>query len=457
MTPPPFDPCRQWLGIDAVDLLDPRRVLGIGPGEADPLTVLRAAEDRLATLRSVAPGPFAVARQALLKRVEEAREAVLRDLAVGPAPAGPAPRRFTMPPPPGGVVARTRAPAPVVPRVPIVPPAAPRVPQAGAMPGWPDDGVGSAGPAPTIEIRPRVVYRKQSSGTGALLLLIAALATAAGALAWFVLHSAGGGGARIAVAPRGALGPGLDSLPALEPAPAPTPAPAPASAPAPKPEPEPPPEPAPVTAPEPDPEPVADPRPEPPPVPAPQPAPPEDSRRLASLLGDVKKALRDADFAAARTAVEEAATVAAAGPSRDRVGRWTELITFAAGFADYREKALAAVTAGDEYDVGGRKLAIVEIDDRKLVYRYGGRNSTKPRDRIPGGIVMAIVTDWFDDTPANGLYIGAHLATKEEPDLDKARAAWQAAQDRGADASQLLPLLEDPVLADTAEAGRGGK
>ena len=83
----PFDPCKQWLGIDAVDLVNPHRVLGIGPGETDPLAVLRAAEARLAMLRSVEPGPFAVARQALVKRVEEAREAVLRQISAGARPA----------------------------------------------------------------------------------------------------------------------------------------------------------------------------------------------------------------------------------------------------------------------------------------------------------------------------------------------------------------------------------
>jgi hypothetical protein len=59
---------------------------------------------------------------------------------------------------------------------------------------------------------------------------------------------------------------------------------------------------------------------------------------------------------------------------------------------------------------------------------------------------MKIVTEWFDENPANDLYIGAYHATKEEPDLDKARASWKQAQALGADASLLLPLLEDPVL-----------
>jgi hypothetical protein len=194
---------------------------------------------------------------------------------------------------------------------------------------------------------------------------------------------------------------------------------------------------------------VPDPRPEPepesPPRP-PEPTPPEDIERLESLLGDVKKKLQVGDFAAAQTAVVEAASVAMSKPSRERVERWAELVTFAKGFYGYREKALADVTAGDEYDIGGKKVAIVEIDDEKLIYRSAGKNKTTPRNRIPGGILMKIVTEWFDDNPANDLSIGAYHATKEEPDFEKARASWNQAQALGADASLLLPLLDDPVL-----------
>lgn len=435
----PFDPCRQWLGIDAVDLVDPRRVLGIGPGESDPLAVLRAAEARLAKLRSVEPGPFAVARQALMKRVEEARETVLRQISGGAGGAEPASRRLSMPPAPGGVAVRPSvsapAPAPVVPRVPVVPPAPPQVPPPVAAAGWPGDDA-APNPSPAIQIRRKVEYRKQSSGGGLLLLLILALAAAAGALYWYKFRPDVGGEKTVAARPRG------EQTPAPEPAPPPTPPPAPKPRPKPAPEPEPPP------APRPQPAPTPDPRPEPPPAPrpSPEPAPPEDTRQLESLLGDVKKSLQGGDFTAARTAVEEAKAVAASKPSRDRVERWAELVTFAKGFADYREKALAAVTPGDEYDLDGKKIAIVEIDAEKLIYRYGGKNTTKTRDKIPGGILMKIVTEWFDDNPANDLYIGAYHATKEEPRFDTARASWEQAQALGADASLLLPLLDDPVL-----------
>lgn len=152
-------------------------------------------------------------------------------------------------------------------------------------------------------------------------------------------------------------------------------------------------------------------------------------------------ALREADYDAASAA---AAAASAAGGARAE--QWSELVTFARGFADYRNQALATVKAGDEYDVDGKKIGVVEIDDERFVYRFAGKNRTAPRDRIPGGIVMAIVESWFDEKPANDLFVGAYHAAKAEPDLDKARAAWERARARGADASLLLPLLDDPIL-----------
>jgi outer membrane biosynthesis protein TonB len=423
----PFDPCKQWLGIDAVDLVDPRRVLGLGPGEADPLAVLRAAEARLARLRGVDPGPFAVARQALLKRVEEAREAVLQQISGGVGSAEPASRRLSMPPPPGGAVPRPAAPSPAVPRVPVVPPPPPQVPRPVATASWPGDDT-APNPSPTIQIRRKVEYRKQSSGTWLLLLLIAALAAAAGALYIFKFRPDLLQGRKVAIKPR------------VEPEPGPQPPPPPKQVPQPRPAPDP----RPIPSPEPQPEPTQ-PQPEPPPPP-PEPAPPENVERLESLLGDVKKRLQESDFAAAQAAVTEAASVAMSKPSRQRVEHWAELVKFAKGFHGYREKALADVKPGNEYDIGNTKVAVVEIDDEKFIYRSAGKNKTTPRNGIPGGILMKIVTEWFDDNPANDLYIGAYHATKEEPDFDKARTSWEQAQALGADASLLLPLLEDPVL-----------
>jgi hypothetical protein len=105
------------------------------------------------------------------------------------------------------------------------------------------------------------------------------------------------------------------------------------------------------------------------------------------------------------------------------------------------------VKQGDEFDVNNQKVAIVEWDDRKVVYRSAGGNKTVTRDKIPAGIVLAIVMQWFDANPANDLYLGAYHLAKPEPDPERAREHWQQALAAGADASGLLPLLDDPVFA----------
>ena len=107
---------------------------------------------------------------------------------------------------------------------------------------------------------------------------------------------------------------------------------------------------------------------------------------------------------------------------------------------------------GNEFDVNGKKVAVVEIDDKKFVYRFQGRNKTTARGKIPSAIALAIVTTWFDERPANHLFLGAHQATKPEPDLAKARDHWERAEKGGINAEPLLRLLDDPVLGEGAKA-----
>ena len=143
-----FDPCKQWLGIDALSLSDPWLVLGIARGETNPLAIVRAADAKLAVLRAVPAGPLTLARDALVKRVEAARDELLAAASQG-APAAPAP----LAPPPRP----TFAPPPV--------PMAPPVPQV----------VAAAEPSPTVRLNGRPVV-KQSTGSSAVVAVISLLA-----------------------------------------------------------------------------------------------------------------------------------------------------------------------------------------------------------------------------------------------------------------------------------------
>lgn len=387
-----FDPCRQWLGVDAVELGDPRRVLGLLPTEADPLAVLRAADARLTLLRGIAPGPFDMARKALIKRVEESREAVLAQIAAAAAPPVPIGAAFKMPPLPGG--AGRVAQPPQVPPGPLA--------------------FGDGDEQGFIAVKTRPVRRKQSGGVGGLLLLLVVLAAAAGGLAWYVKNG--------------------ESLKPRPPKPRPAPSPLPIHPKPAAPEPAPPSEPG-----------------LPPEAPEAAAADESDADAIVPLLEKALACLQDEQFDEAGDALRQAGDAASAKATRARLAHWQALVTYSKGFADLRERALAAVRPGLEYEIDDKIVAIVEIDDTKVIYRYAGKNKTIPRSDIPGKLLLAILKKWFGRKPANQLYLGAYHATKPKPDLEKAREAWQLAERGGADASELLPLLDDPVLV---KAGR---
>ena len=163
-------------------------------------------------------------------------------------------------------------------------------------------------------------------------------------------------------------------------------------------------------------------------------------------------ALRQGDFDTADALLASALEGGRNLPAKRRVSDWQTLAQYAREFADFREKAIAAVEPGNEFDVNGKKVAVVEIDDKKFIYRFQGRNKTTPRNKIPSGIAMAIVTTWFDHRAANHLYLGAYHATKPEPDLAKALSHWERAEKGGISAEPLLRLLGDPALQEGAKA-----
>ena len=173
------------------------------------------------------------------------------------------------------------------------------------------------------------------------------------------------------------------------------------------------------------------------------------------MLKRALAALQDERFDDADDALGQAGDEAMGKPAANRLAQWQSLVTYSKGFAELRDQALAAARPGLEYEIDGKRVGIVEIDEAKVIYRFAGKNKTVPRSRIPGKLLLAIVTGWFDRKPVNQLYLGAYHATKQEPDLDKAREAWELASRRGADASDLMPLLEDPVLLKAA--GRDGQ
>jgi outer membrane biosynthesis protein TonB len=507
----PFDPCRQWLGIDAVDLGNARLVLGVTPEESDPLVVLRAADARLNLLRAISPGPFELARTSLIKRVEETREKVLAEIAASPRPAPGVAGGFAMPAPPSHLAAATPQ-VPVMPSAglpPAVPPAVPVVPPMVPGGGWSQAAGQAAGDGNGfghVAIR-TTVYRKKTPVAGTALALLA-LASLAGGLAYYVItkekaqHSRAARsndrltaradppanvGATESVAQRraepaaGRKHGGMTRKDRREDEPPPDPLSDRAIStgkprsqekerrPPPQPDPQPEAESEAVAAP---PEAM-----EPPPPPkktalnppqAPQQKPqkpeeespakenpvketPEQARQLDDTLAEVLEAMQQQEDDTVKRRLAEAFEQAGGrnfgNAASQRIDSWQQLATYYKGFLEFREKALAAVKAGNEYEVKNKKIAVVEIDDTVFKYRVAGETKRTDRDKIPGGIVLAILMEWFDANPANDLYVGAYHLAKAESAPELAREHWEKAEAGGADASALMPLLDDPVFA----------
>jgi len=484
----PFDPCRQWLGIDAVDLGNARLVLGVTPQEADPLTVLRAAEARLNLLRSLSPGPLEMARAGLIKRVEESREKLLAEIAAGPPRIVPvAGTTFTMPRPPSQLAAASPPSLPAA-GFPIPPSTGP--PAAVPASGWPHpDGEPQSGGYGQDQFKIRkTVYRKQNSvaGTAALVLSLAAVA---GGLWYYSIQQkklrAVAAADRLSAARASkelkkvspmpdrkpkeekkklspdptsddAISSGKPATPRDRPRPVPAPAadeqvgelstdfPAPAPAQPSRPKPM-----KPAAKPAND-EVMDDPSPPEPPITmtaAALEALEKESRELGEKLEEVLEAMQKREYDTASRLLAKEAKKAASPQAGRRLAGWEYLAEYSKGFDGFRDQALAAVQAGDEYDVKNQKVAIVEVDTQVLKYRASGKTTTVRLDKIPGGIVLAIVMQWFDENPANDLYLGAYHLSKPEPDPSRAREHWEKADAAGADASALLPLLDDPVFA----------
>ncbi|PHY01254.1 MAG: hypothetical protein CK530_09445 [Planctomycetaceae bacterium] len=141
-----------------------------------------------------------------------------------------------------------------------------------------------------------------------------------------------------------------------------------------------------------------------------------------------------------------AETLAASAQSKKRIAGWKLLDHYASGFIDYRNDSLKTIASGDEYDVGDKKIAVVEITPDVFIFRAAGKNRSVSYDKIPSPILVAIVTKWFDQKPGNNLFIAAYYLTQPEPNLEKARDYLEKAQSGGVDASQLLALLDDSVI-----------
>jgi hypothetical protein len=481
-----FDPCREWLGIDAVDLVDPRRVLGLAAGAGDTEAITRAAAARLEALGRVMPGPFAKAHAALVTKVHEAHDSLLaqalleetrhRPVAPPPPPFEPAPFE----PAPFEPAPFEPAPFEVGPEVGPEPSASIPLDPTTAPP--PDVIV--AGPVGRRPLRPA---SSRSTGAGGLFLGSLALMAAAVALLLALMLKPEAIRRQVAGLSRSTVprNPG-PSLGASKPVPAAT------ATTGPRPPPEPavpqaaePAGSAPIsvtTAPATDQEP-REPMVEPPARPDSDLDEPEgtggpsaaDARRQEQeaaeaerraererirLRGSLDESLGEAYAAVQRGEFDTADRLLTAAGNQigddveaaTRLERWRLFVAYSRGFTGYRDQAFKEAKEGGDYTVAGKTFALIEITPELFIYRLAGRNERVPRERLDPRIELAVVEKWFaaDGRPANHLFLGARWLSLAPPNVGRARAEWRFAGDGGEEVGGLLALIDDPVIRRAA-------
>ncbi len=198
--------------------------------------------------------------------------------------------------------------------------------------------------------------------------------------------------------------------------------------------------------------------PSPPTPPENPPPPPVDYPALLARIDDAAKrcleALRNRDYDAAERTMKEVEAVAPDDREANRIAGWLQLSSCAKSFDGHRERAISAMKPGNEYDVKTKRIAVVEATPQAVTVMVAGQLKTWQRDDIPGAVIQAVVESWFDDSPANQLFLGAYHVTKATPNLEKAEACWSKAMIGGADASLLIPLLKDPIIVKAGDAER---
>jgi len=494
-----FDPCREWLGIDAVSLGDPARVLGVADDCRDAAVIGRAAEARLESLRRVTPGPFAKAHAALVARVEEARDALLAASFSTPAPRPTPDGRPSFAP-------KHNSFAPSAARW-----AADEDEPATSPTGFSGPGAEADAPLGPAVRRTVVRGRPSSSGAGGLLLTAFALLATAVAVLVFMMIRPDPFAGQVAVKkqpatpaptrePKAAAGepqaqtrrPDTSRNDAAQPemAEPATGGPTPAEAERPD-----------VTRDDPDAErrrkeaaareqeaerrrmeqeeqaareaEMAEQK------AAAAAREAEEMRRreeMAAKEADERsaqaKATMDQDRAKLQEAVDKALgdaytalqrgefdtadrAIAAAGNSvgddveaATRIERWRLLATYVREFVGFRDQAYAAANAGREYAVDGKPFAIIEITPDKFVYKLAGKIERASRETVDPRIAMAVVEGWFeaDGRAANHLFLGAQWLCLDPPNPARAKAEWRKAGDGGEQVDPLTALLDDPVI-----------
>ncbi|HEX4142374.1 MAG TPA: hypothetical protein VHY91_02395 [Pirellulales bacterium] len=175
-----------------------------------------------------------------------------------------------------------------------------------------------------------------------------------------------------------------------------------------------------------------------------------------SFDGQIKtawQALANRDVAAAKTAIADATKQAADTGQKKEVAQMQFLAGSVEQFWRDVDAELKKLQAGDELEIAGTKIAVVESKPDSLTLHIEGKTKKKSRAALPGRWAQAVAEHRLDlSSPANKRKLGAFLAVDPQGDRDEARQLWKAAQRGEPAAGELLSLLDNANIPAASKA-----
>jgi len=164
---------------------------------------------------------------------------------------------------------------------------------------------------------------------------------------------------------------------------------------------------------------------------------------LDQLLSDVFLAMRNRQFDAAHSHLDQARQLSLAEPGRQRLATMQALSQAVDQFWKAVRSSMTQLRSGHELEVGQTKVLVVESKPERIVIRFLGENRRYTIDDLPAGLAVAVAKQLLKkDTADTRTILGAFRLVDRPGDPEAARRLWNQAAASGADVKDLLPLLD---------------
>ncbi len=169
-------------------------------------------------------------------------------------------------------------------------------------------------------------------------------------------------------------------------------------------------------------------------------AAPADER--ATVLTELRTALAQRDFDAAKTALAAAKKLAGEPEFDKELDRMELLHEYTHEFWKAVDAGGKSLQATEELVIGDQRAAVVEYENFRLVIRVAGQNRQYALRDLPNNLTRLLAERSFKpNVPQNKVFLGAYHAMDAKGDRAEARRLWLEAQKGGVDVAGLLPEL----------------